>query len=238
MNLTALTLPADQLLPRLQERIACRNEQINARDAQYGANRVRVTSYMENIGWPELLGFDMNRFYSDADFALETQLRQKIFWADNTADDSVIDPSVNASTGMYYDMTLFGQHIHHTWDGVPQFEPHPLAQMAHPNPTDLPNWDFAASGDMPQLIAQYQSLVELSRQRYGGALQVNFPHFHRGPLDIYVQMRGFENFVDDAFERPQMVLEFLRFFVDARLRFAQERALHWRGDAAHVIRCR
>jgi hypothetical protein len=224
MNLDALAIPTTHLLTALQERISQRNEMFNARDAKYGADRVRVTSYMENIGWPELLGFDMNRFYSDPDFSIETQLVQKIFWADNSADDSVIDLSVNASTGMYYDMTLFGQRINHTWDGVPQFEPHPLAQMIHPQPSDLPVWDFATSGDMPRLITQYQRMLELSEQRYAGMLRVNFPHFHRGPLDIYVQMRGFENFVDDAAERPQMVLDFLALFVESRLRFAQERA--------------
>lgn len=224
MNTAALHLPASHLLPTLQERIARRNERIAARDAQGGADRARITSYMENIGYPELLGFDMNRFYADADFAVETQLRQKIFWADNADDDSPIDLSVNASAGMYYDMTLFGQRIHHTWDGVPQFEPHPLAQMGQPQPSDIPTWDFMTSGAIPALIAQYRRMTELAQSAYGGALRVNFPHFHRGPLDIYVQMRGFDNFVDDAAERPQVVADFLRLFVDSRLRFAQERA--------------
>ncbi|MCL5997436.1 MAG: hypothetical protein M1546_15470 [Chloroflexi bacterium] len=224
MNTDARSLRREQLLAALQARMARRAEQVAARDRRYGPDRIRITSYMENIGWPELFGFDMNRFFADPDFSVEMQLRQKIFWADNTDDDSTVDLSVQATTGMYYDMTLFGQRIRHTWNGVPEFEPHPLAHMAEPRPSDIPAWDFHATGDMPVLIAQYRRMCELAVQEYGGRLQVNFPCFHRGPLDIYVQMRGYDNFINDAAERPEDVAALLELFVDARLHFARARA--------------
>ena len=222
MNLDALTLPKDRLLDALQARIARRNEQIGARDARYGPHRVHITSYMENIGWPELFGFDMNRFLTDPDFSIEMQLRQKIFWADNADDDSAIGLDVQATTGMYFDMTLFGERIHHTAEGVPQFEPHPIAQ--HPDPALIAPFDFFATGEMPALIAQYRRMNERSARDYGGLLQVSFPNFHRGPLDILVQLRGYDNFIADTAECPEVVDTFLRLFVDARLKFTRERA--------------
>lgn len=222
LNLDALTLPQAQLAAALQQRIAHRAELIAERDIRYGVDRVRVTSYMENIGWPELFGFDMNRFLADADFSLETQLRQKIFWADNSSDDSVITPDVQASTGMYFDMTLFGERIRHTREGVPLFLPHLIA--ANPDPALIAPFDFQATGEMPALIALYHRMLDLAHSEYNGALTVTFPNFHRGPLDILVQLRGYEGFLADTVERPAVVDAFLAQFADARLRFARERA--------------
>ena len=221
MNLDALTLPKQRLLPALQARIAQRAEMIAVRDAELGTGRVRVTSYMENIGWPELFGFDMNHFLSDPDFAVEMQLRQKIFWADNSDDDSIVDLDVQSTTGMYFDMTLFGQQIRHTKQGVPEFAPHLIA--GDPRPALIAPFDFYTTGDMPALIAQYRRMCALAQQEYGGLLYVRFPQFQRGPLDILVQMRGYENFVADTIERPALVAEFLTLFVAARFRFACER---------------
>ncbi len=222
LNPSALTLPKAQLVAALEQRIAMREEQIAIRDALFGADRVRVTSYMENIGWPELFGFDMNRFLDDADFSLEMQLRQKIFWADNSADDSPVTPEVLATTGMYFDMTLFGERIRHTREGVPLFQPHPIA--SDPDPALIAPFDFQATGEMPALIARYRRMLELVSTEYGGALTVTFPNFHRGPLDILVQLRGYEGFLADTVERPDVVDAFLVLFADARLRFARERA--------------
>jgi hypothetical protein len=215
MNLDAMTLPKDRLLDALQARIA-----------RPPAGGVRITSYMENIGWPELFGFNMNRFLTDPAFSLEMQLRQKIFWADNAADDSTPDLDVQATTGMYFDMTLFGEHIHHTADGVPQFEPHPIAQ--NPDPASIAPFNFYTTGEMPALIEMYRRMNDLNARDYDGQLQVSFPNFHRGPLDALVQLRGYDHFIADTAERPEMVEAFLRLFADARLKFACERA-HFLG---------
>ena len=221
MNLEARTIPKEQLVDAVDERAERRRQQAAARDAQYGPDRVRVNSYMENIGWPELFGYDMNDFYADPDLNVEMQLRQKVFWADNSDDDSGIDLGIQASTGMYYDMTLFGQKIRHTTDGVPCFDPHPISR--DPDPSHITPFDFYATGDMPALIAQHRRMLELNQREYGGRLQVRFPNFHRGPLDVLVQLRGYDNFVADAVERPELVRRFLDLFVDERLRYARER---------------
>jgi len=222
LNLEALMLPKANLLAALQQRIDRRAERIAECDALYGAERVRVTSYMENIGWPELFGFDMNRFLADSAFCLEMQLRQKILWADNTDDDSPITLEVQASTGMYFDMTLFGERIRHTPEGVPLFEPHLIS--AHPDPALITPFDFYATGEMPALIDRYRRMRDLTASEYGGLPQVCFPNFHRGPLDILVQLRGYDNFIADTDERPEVVDAFLALFIAARLKFARERA--------------
>jgi hypothetical protein len=182
---------------------------------------VRITSYMENIGWPGLFGYDMNDFYADPELALEMHLRQRIFWTDNSEDDTPVSFSIQASTGMYFDMTLFGQKIRHTRDGVPEFDPHPLA--SDPSLDTVTPFDFHTSGDMPVLIPLYRRMCDIAAGDYGGTIRIDFPHFHRGPLDVYTQMRDYDNFVLEAGENPERVLAFLAFIVAERLRFARER---------------
>jgi hypothetical protein len=229
MNTDAMTLAPEQLVEALEARMPRRQAEIAERDARGGVARIRITSYMENIGWPELFGYDMNRFFADPAFAIEQRLRQAIFWTDNVADDTLPTLTLPADVGMYFDLTLFRQRIIHTPQGVPEFAPHPLqARLAL---EEVGNFDFLHTGEMPRLIANYQRMVALARDVYGGRLTVTFPHFHRGPLDIFVQLRGYENALEDMAERPEQVHAFLAFFADARLRYARARQA-FLGEAA------
>jgi hypothetical protein len=176
---------------------------------------------MENIGWPELFGYDMNRYLTDAEFAIEQQLRQLIFWADNVLDDTIPSLRMTADVGMYWDMTLFGMQIRHSTSGMPDFLPHPFQHTF--DPSTLGRFDFATSGEMPSLLAKYQRMRQIVADDYAGKIAVEFPRFHRGPLDIYVQIRGYENFLDDSFDRPAELKDALIFLADERFRFAEER---------------
>jgi hypothetical protein len=118
-------------------------------------------------------------------------------------------------------MTLFGQVIRHTAEGVPQFDPHPIS--VDPRLERIAPFDFHASGEMPVLIARYRRMEELNQRAYGGELRVDFPCFHRGPLDTLVQLRGYDGFIADAADRPELLVEFLDYFTRERLRYAVER---------------
>lgn len=228
LNRSAMCLPAAQLVDALDERIAGKREVLAERDRQWGAERCRISSYLEPIAWPPLFGFDMNRFYTDPEFMLEQELRQRVFWLDNTLGDDLAGFELCPSTGFYWDFTLFGQQIRTDRDGVPHFLPHPLAEA--PNTGLLSCFDFATSGDMPVLLRQYRELRRLSQERCCGRVGVAFPRFHRGPVDMLIQMRGYERFVYDTLERPEFVRQALDVFVAERLRWNRARA-EWLGEA-------
>jgi hypothetical protein len=59
--------------------------------------------------------------------------------------------------------------------------------------------------------------------RYGDALTIGFPTLNRGPLDIYVQLRGYDRFVEDTQDRPQFVHDFLALIVRERAAWNRER---------------
>jgi hypothetical protein len=221
MNRAALSIPRDQLRGELDRRAERKRAEIAARDARFGPGRVRMTSYMENIGWPELVGYEMHQVHDDPDFAAEQRFRELIFWADNVDDDTVPVPTLTADVGWYWDITLFGMKIHHTPIGVPEFEPHPFRDRL--DLSLLGRFDFRATGDMPRLLAKYERLREISVRDYAGRLEVLLPTFNRGPLDIYVQLREYVNFAEDAGARPAELHAALNHLVDERMRFARER---------------
>ena len=221
MNDAAFHLPKRELLAELERRIAAKTAEQAERDERFGSARIRIGSYMENIGWPELFGFTMQRYFDDADFSIEQYLRQQIFWADNVPDDTIPGRQIMADTGMYWDITLFGQRIVHSAIGVPEFLPHPLQQSG--DLRTLGHFDFYRTGEMPRLLAKYQRMQEIAHDDYAGKLEITFPAFHRGPLDIYVQLRGYAQFLDDVTERPRELAAGLTFLADERLRFARER---------------
>jgi hypothetical protein len=228
LNRHAMVIPAARLVEALQERIERRRAVLDERDRTLGADRIRIHSYMENIGWPELFGYDMNRFLSDAEFGLEMELRQRIFWLDNSLDDDQPGTWLAATVGMYFDIGLFGQEVRHTEIGVPLFTPHPIAER--PDLSLIPPVDFRTSGQMPVLIRRYETLKQIAETRYGGRLTVGFPSFNRGPLDIYVQLRGYDRFVEDTRDRPQFVHDFLALIADERIKWNRERR-HYLGES-------
>ena len=221
MNTYAMSIPKQQLIGELERRAESKRKEVAERDSRFGAGRVPITSYMENIGWPELFGYEMHQVHDDAAFAAEQRLRELIFWADNVDDDTVPAATLQADVGWYWDITLFGMKIHHTPVGVPEFEPHPLRERL--DLSLLGRFDFHATGDMPRLLAKYERLCRLSTDEYGGNLEVTLPSFNRGPLDIYVQLREYVHFAEDTAARPRELSAALHYLVDERLRFARER---------------
>jgi hypothetical protein len=235
LNRAAMSIPEDRLVEALKERIEAKRQVLAERDRRLGADRVRIGSYMENLALPELFGFDMNRLFADPRFALELELRHRIFWADNTEDDWLPGLEVLATTGMYFDITLFGQEVRHTPGGVPNFMPHPIAER--PDLALVPPFDFHKTGTMPALIRQYQEMSRLAGTLYGGQVTVGFAHFRRGPLDVCMQLRGYENFVGDTMDRPEFVHAMLAHVVAERARWNVLKAQFIGEPAAKAPTC-
>jgi len=221
MKMSAISTPKCQLLSeieRCQERKTCEQSKL---DVRYGTDRIKIMSYMENIGWPELFGYDMRRVHEEPEFAVEQRLRESIFWADNVEDDTVPTKTIEPDVGHNWHMTLFGQKICHTKIGVPEFDPHPLKDEL--DVSTLGHFDFYNTGVMPRLIFTYRKMLEIAADEYGGSLEISFPRFWGGPLDIYVQLRGYEKFISDTIEQPVELRIVMELLTSERLRFAYER---------------
>ncbi|NOZ22906.1 MAG: hypothetical protein GXP25_17655 [Planctomycetes bacterium] len=199
----------DRLIDELLERIEEPQHQ-----AKKNIPNPRFTTYLENLGWAQLFDFDMNRFYAEPELNLQIQLRQKLFHLDHFDDDTVIAPNVSASTGMYFEYTVVGMGVKHQPDGVPIIQgDHPLSKK--PDLSLLPIHDFTTSGEMPQVFRLYEELKRLSKDR----LTVTFPTWRRGPLDMAIQLRGYEQFVMDTVERSAFVHDLMSYLIEERMRW-------------------
>ena len=226
MNRRAMYIPRERLLDEIKEANFRKQEILDWRDQEFGVDRPRIGSYMENIALPDLYGFDANDYYRNAQLAMDIDLRNKLFWLDNSHDDGLASLEVSAGS-MYYDMTLFGLHINYQKDGVPVFDRHILAD--NPDFTQLQPFDFYKTGEMPIVHKRYQELKHISEDLYNNEIQVSFPHFHRGPLDIYMQLREYDGFVEDCAENPDYVHHLIDYIVSERHRFNQL-ASEFRGE--------
>jgi len=174
----------------------------------------RITSYLENLGWVQYFQYDMNEFYNNAAFNCEMQIKQKLCQFERFDDDTMLNSSISASTGMYFEYTLFGMEVKHQSDGVPLIQnDHPLTKT--PNLRLLNRHDFYTTGEMPHIFRLWDGLQAISR----GRLSVGFPTWGRGPLDLAIQLRGYEQFIEDTRERPQFVDDLMRYIIEERMRW-------------------
>jgi hypothetical protein len=216
INIRSLTIPRESLVREIIKANEIKREVIEERDKKYGDTRPMFGSYLENIALPELFSFDMNDYYRNPELSMEIDLRYKLFWLDNSHDDSLAELHVGCGT-MYYDMTLFGIHIDYPWNGVPHFLPHEMNKAL--DLSLLKPFDFYTTGEMPLVLNRYNDLKNISKTKENGEIHVDFPSFHRGPLDIAVQLRGYENFITDCMDDPDSVHGLISYIVSERKRF-------------------
>jgi len=198
-----------ELLDRVAEAAASAE---NARRQAAPNPRIRV--YMENIGWTQLLDYDMNDYFADPARNCELQLRQKLYAFETFDDDTPITLDLLARVGHYFDMTVAGHEVEHGADGVPVIqEDHPLRRT--PDLSLLPRHNFYVSGEMPRVFNLYEGLQELTE----GRANVVFPRWERGPLDMAIQFRGYTQLMADVVERPEFVHSLLGFLTEERMRW-------------------
>ena len=215
----ALWVQREDLVKEIQEANLKKSEELARRDAVFGADRPMIGSYLENIALPGLFGFDMNEYFRNPAFAFETDLRHKLFWLDNSHDDTLATLETNVGS-MYFDMTLFGLEIQYQANGVPEFSRHPLTDNFDLGL--LRPFDFFETGEMPMIHSRYLEMSRLSEEWYDGQVKVLFPMFNRGPLDIVVQLRDYSRFIEDCFEKPDKVHQLFAYIVRERHRYNGE----------------
>ena len=173
-----------------------------------------IFSYLENLGWVQYFGYDMNEFYDNAIFNCKTQIKQNLCQFERFDDDTVLPDSISASTGMYFEYTLLGMRVGHQPDGVPLIQSdHPLTKTA--DLSLMKKHDFHTTGDMPHVFRLYDELQAISKGRFN----VDFPLWERGPLDLAIQLRGYEQLMNDTRERPQFVHDLMSYIIEERIRW-------------------
>ena len=210
----------DDTLDRLLDRYLLAVE--SAENQGRGKHRVPVYVGMEEpICWHHLWGYDINRLFTDARFYCEETLRQRLWRFERFADDAKLGNGLVAWLGHYPEYTYAGMDVRFTTAGVPDIQTnHPLT--VDPDLRLLPTVDFGTSGWMPRMLRWHRDITEL----VGSRMQVGFQTWWRGPLDMAVQLRGYETLMTDSVERPDFVRSLLAHLV-------QQRCNWYRGYTTH-----
>ena len=182
-------------------------------NAQKGAFQPTITVGLEEpICWVKLFGCDMKRFYTDALYHAEQVIKYKLWRFRNIPDDAPPDASLNASFGYYNEYTVCGMDVKFNDDGVPLIETgHPLTRT--PDLSLLEPVDFYESGCMPRLLKWYKELEDITDNR----LAVRMAAWWRGPLDLAVQLRSYENLMSDATENPGFLHGLMHWLTEQRM---------------------
>lgn len=180
-----------------------------------GKSRVKIFVGMEEpICWHHLWGYDINRLFTEPDFYYSEALRQQLWRFKNFSDDSRLDGSLTAWMGHYPEYTYVGMTVGFSESGVPNIQMnHPLSAI--PDLSLLKPVDFHTSGWMPRMLKWYEDIREIADNR----LQVRFQTWWRGPLDMAIQLRGYENLMADTSDRPEFVRNLIGYLVEQRERW-------------------
>jgi hypothetical protein len=172
-----------------------------------------VTVGMEGaIAWGALFGFEADDFFGDPWFSTFEQLREKVYHLDNFDDDSCFNTDLQGSIGWYTEYTVLGMPVSYEPRGVPIIETaHPLTRT--PDLSLVPEVDFRGGGDMPKLLRLYETMLGIADGRW----KVGLWQWNRGPLDLAIQIRGYEAFVMDTMERPGFASGLMQKLTDARI---------------------
>jgi len=188
----------------------------NAASSEKNLSRTKkkptVTVGVEDpIAWTIIFDFDANTYYNDPYFYVEQVLRQKLWRWENIGDDTPITSDIQASLGYYPEYTYLGMEVRFNSNGVPVIqEDHPLTRNA--DMSLLEPVDFMNSGWMPRLLAWHEKIKEI----VGDELNVVFPIWWRGCLDLAIQLRGYENFINDTMDNLVFVHDLLKFITEQR----------------------
>jgi len=162
-----------------------------------------------------LFGLDFDRYFSDAEYYVEETLKLKLWRHRAFRDDNLLTADLSSSLGYYPEYTYLGMSVAVDALGVAQLQAdHPLTR--DPDLRLLAAVDFYASGWMPRVLRWHDEIVEL----IAGRLPVSFGMtWWRGPLDLAIQLRGYEAFMEDVAERPAFARDLLRFITEQRCRW-------------------
>jgi hypothetical protein len=170
-----------------------------------------------------MFGWDITRLFSDPLYYVENILRRKLWrWESFPDDEESISMDLDAWLSYYPEYSFLGMDVTFDQLGIP------LINSDTPIKTDpdvrhLKPVDFHTSGWMPRVLRWFDDLREIT----GGRMRVNWAmNWWRGCLDLAIELRGFDQFIDDTRVRPGFVDDLMKFLVEQRCRW-------WEGYYQH-----
>jgi len=173
----------------------------------------------EHEMWGKILGFDLDRYYTDGKAYLHADLDMKVYRFENFLDGSPVGRSVSIWMGSGFEAALFGVEQAYAKDKDPWVGREPVLQDKK-GLANLPVPDFFESPPMKLAHRMYRDIRALLDDDF----QVIMPDWCRGPFGIACHLRGMDKIVMDMIEDPSFVHDLMRRTTDARKKWVRQRA--------------
>jgi uroporphyrinogen-III decarboxylase len=170
----------------------------------------------EPMASARIFDYDANDYYSNPAFFVEQSLRQKLWrWENFPEDELRLTMDVPVGLSYYPEYTFLGMNVEFTREGVPLIQTdHPLTRQADLHL--LKPVDFYTSGWMPRILRWWDEVRAVADERLKPFFNMTW---WRGPLDLAMQLRGYENFLSDTLDRPQFLHDLMSFLTEQRCRW-------------------
>ena len=184
----------------------------------HNPNQKKFIIYIGRTVYAKLLDFTPQEFFTDAEKSFAAQLKEKLFIHHVLEEDTPFNLNVGVDLGTALEATLFGMDFVIPTTADPTYANGTfLQELEDYKKLEMP--DFYKSGWMPEAHRLYNELQGLS----GGAFDIYFPGWARGPWSMATILRGFNNIFEDYIEDPEALGAFLMFLADARIHFENQR---------------
>jgi hypothetical protein len=164
----------------------------------------------------KLFGWEIDRLFTDPVYYVECILRRKLWrWENFPDDDESITMDLDAWLSHYPEYTFLGMDVSFDRLGIPIIK----ADLPIKKESDIRSLkpiSFSDSGWMPRILRWWDDLHLITKGRMKLHWMMNW---WRGCLDLAVELRGFDQFVEDTSQRPAFVDDLLKYLVEQRCRW-------------------
>jgi uroporphyrinogen-III decarboxylase len=219
--LGSLVIKLDHLIEKVERQIADpKSQETRAFWKRFYAleevDRVPIRITLTMRFFATNLGIDLVDHYEKPEKYVEDSLRILQFQHEEILDDR-FKRGIVLNFGEGFESSLFGSKPTFKSDIDPLVGVPIIKTEEDFENLDYP--DFYKSGLMPKIIETYEAAEKMVK----GRIPVFFENWDRGPWGVAFHLRGFQNLVEDVYERPDFVRRLLAFITESRIRWEKEK---------------
>lgn len=177
--------------------------------------RPPLTADWDRMQWSRMLGFDIQRYYTDPLYYLRWTLEINLYRFKHFPDDTPLTRSVPIFLSVAMEPNFFGVPILYSDQHEPLFTSEGAVVRERGDLGKLRVPDFQQCGLMPLARRFYDTIRETAPDE----LMIEFPVWLRGPFGVACGIRGMQALLVDMIDDPPLVHELLALTVESRKEF-------------------
>jgi hypothetical protein len=178
-----------------------------------------ITIEPEAPMWTDILGFRLDRFYTQPEEYLRRSLQMKLYRFERWEENTCVDRRIPIWLGVTLEPSLFGVQTVYQERACPWISKEPVI-TSHEDLAGMSEPEFCSSGIMPIAHRVFEGIREMLPDDF----DVDFPNWERSPFGVCTHLRGTENLLMDLMQDQTFARDQLRFVTHCRRQWVRDRA--------------